>query len=336
MSGVIQREVVEADAGQRLDRWFNAHYPQLSHGGLEKLLRKGQIRVDGGRVKASRRLEAGESIRIPPDVPTGDRPDRKKRNTTVSPQDTDFIRDLVVYEDDTLLALNKPSGIAVQGGTNTTRHIDGMLSAFGRDENKPRLVHRLDRDTSGLLVLAKTRRAAAALGFAFQKHEVIKEYWALVLGAPNPVEGTIDMPIAKKMVRIKDEEQERVIAADDDESKKAITDFITVDDAAGKAAFVALRPLTGRTHQIRVHCAAIGTPVIGDRKYGGTQAIMEGVAPSLHLHCRAMAFRHPKTSKQIVLSAPIGGYMQKTWTFFGFNQYAEVTWPQETPRKTTR
>jgi len=335
MSGVVQREVVEADSGQRLDRWFKAHYPQLSHGGLEKLLRKGQIRVDGGRVKASRRLEVGESVRIPPDVPTGERV-AKKMPVILSQSDIDFMHSLVVYEDDSVLALNKPSGIAVQGGTNTTRHIDGMLTAFGKDEKKPRLVHRLDRDTSGLLVLAKTRKAASILGFAFQKHEVVKEYWALVAGAPQPVEGTIDLPIAKKMVRIKDEEQERVMPATGDDAKKAITDFTTVDDAAGKAAFIALRPLTGRTHQIRVHCAAMGTPVVGDRKYGGAGSILDGVTPSLHLHCHAMAFRHPKTSQELVLSAPIDGYMKKTWAFFGFDQNAKVSWPVEVVRRASR
>lgn len=328
MSGVTQREVVEADSGQRLDRWFKAHYPQLSHGALEKLLRKGQVRVDGGRVKASRRLETGETVRIPPDVPTGERVSNNAPRR-LSDNDAEFVRSLVIYEDEALLVLNKPSGLAVQGGTNTTRHIDGMLSAFGKDEKRPRLVHRLDRDTSGVLVLAKTRKAAAHLGFAFQKHQVTKEYWALVVGAPMPREGTIDLPIAKKMVKIKDGEQERVIPAKDDDAKKAITDFTTVEEAAGAASFVALRPLTGRTHQIRVHCAALGTPVVGDRKYGGQLAVLEGVADKLHLHCRAMAFRHPSTSKDIIISAPLNGDMEKTWEFFNFDQNAIADWPEE-------
>ena len=291
-------------------------------------MRKGQVRVDGGRVKANRRLEVGEVVRIPPDVPTGDRPTAKIPQR-LSKDDAEFVRGLVIYEDETLLVLNKPSGIAVQGGTNTTRHIDGMLSAFGKDEKRPRLVHRLDRDTSGVLVLAKTRKAASHLGFAFQKHQVIKEYWSLVVGAPLPREGTIDLPIAKKMIKLKDGEQERVVPAKDDDAKKAITDFTTVDDAAGAASFVALRPLTGRTHQIRVHCAALGTPVVGDRKYGGANAIVEGVADKLHLHCRAMAFRHPSTSKEIIISAPLNGYMEKTWQFFGFDQNAVADWPAE-------
>jgi 23S rRNA pseudouridine955/2504/2580 synthase len=326
--GVKTLTVAEGESGMRLDRWFKAHFPALGHGALEKLLRTGQVRVGGGRVKANRRLEAGEEVRVPPQASFADSAPAAEKTQRYSAEDAAFIRKLMLFEDKAILALNKPFGLAVQGGEKTRRHIDGMLASLEKDGERPRLVHRLDRDTGGLLILAKTRRAAAALGGAFQRHEVEKTYWALVAGTPHPREGTIDFRIAKRMVRVADEEQERVIAVDDEESKKAITDFQTVE-SVGDVSFIALRPRTGRTHQIRVHCAAMGTPIVGDGKYGGAASRIEGVSPSLHLFCRSMTFPHPDTGKPKTLSAPLTGHMLETWKFFGFAASAETTWPDD-------
>lgn len=329
MSGGVKTLTVgEDESGMRLDRWFKAHFPALGHGALEKLLRTGQVRVGSGRVKANRRLEAGEEVRVPPQAAFADSAPQTDKIQRYSAEDAAFIRRLTLYEDKSILALNKPFGLAVQGGEKTKKHIDGMLASLEKDGERPRLVHRLDRDTGGLLLLAKSRRAAAELGGAFQRHNVEKTYWALVAGTPHPREGTIDLRIAKRMVRVGEEGQERVVPADDEDAKKAITDFQTIE-SVGDATFIALRPRTGRTHQIRVHCAAMGTPVVGDGKYGGRAARIEGVSPSLHLFCRTMTFPHPDGGKPKTLTAPLTGHMLETWKFFGFSATVETTWPDD-------
>jgi 23S rRNA pseudouridine955/2504/2580 synthase len=232
-----------------------------------------------------------------------------------------------IYEDEAILVLNKPYGLAVQGGSKTKRHIDGMLAALEKDGERPRLVHRLDRDTSGALVIAKTRLAAAALGKSFAGHDVEKTYWALVAGSPRPKQGTIRVPIAKRPVKSgKDAGQEKVVAADDADAQKATTDFMTVD-AAGPVTFLAMKPLTGRTHQLRVHAAAMETPIVGDFKYGGPAARVEGVDEKLHLFCRSMRFPHPATGRMITVTAPLEGHMRNTWKFFSFDAEAKVVWP---------
>ncbi|MFC2953052.1 RluA family pseudouridine synthase [Marinicaulis aureus] len=324
MSGVQTRKVKADEEGMRLDRWFKAHFPQVRHGELEKYLRKGQVRVAGGRVKANRRLETGEEIRIPPlsNAPTEKKP--RQPNKT----DAEAVRRLIIFEDDEIMALNKPFGLAVQGGSKTKEHLDGMLAALEKNGERPRLVHRLDKDTGGLMIVAKTRQAAQRLGDAFKGHDVEKTYWALVAGAPRPYEGTIDMPIAKKMVRIGEGEEERVIPAEGEDAKKAITDYQIIEEA-GTVSFLAMRPVTGRTHQLRVHAAAIGCPIIGDGKYGGPSAKIEGVSPQLHLFCRSMTFPHPKTGRNMTLSAPLQGHMLETWKFFCFGKNAKVEWPED-------
>ena len=329
MSGVETRTVGDDEAGMRLDRWFKTHYPALAHGRLEKLLRKGQIRVNGRRSRANRRLKAGETVRIPPLDNTGEgaAPARAQPRAQPREGDRERLRELMIYEDDAILALNKPFGLAVQGGAKTTHHIDAMLAALQKDTERPRLVHRLDRDTGGLLLVAKTRSAAASLAGAFQRHEIEKTYWALAAPPPRPREGRIDFRVAERMTMTRSGAQERMVAADGADAKKALTDFQTLDEAAGKAAFIALRPITGRKHQLRVHCAAIGSPIVGDRKYGGPAAIVEGVAPKLHLFCRRMDFVHPKTGAPMSLTAPLTGHMAETWAFFAFDEAAEATWP---------
>lgn len=332
MSGVETRVVEEKDDGLRLDRWFKTYYPGVRHGALEKLLRTGQIRVNGGRVKANRRIEAGEAIRIPP---IGEEAAAPKSEFRPKREDAEFIRSLTIYEDDEILAINKPFGLAVQGGARTPRHVDGMLASIEKNGEKPRLVHRLDADTGGLLILAKTRIAAAKLGKAFQGHDVVKTYWALCVGVPKIPKGTINLPIAKKMVRIGDKDQERMTPADDEEAKKAITDYAVLD-SAGPASFLALKPLTGRTHQLRVHCAAMGTPIVGDRKYGGPNAFVEGAPEGLQLFCREMTFPHPESGRLITLTAPLTGRMKETWELFGFDPEAEIVWPDLSRKKPKR
>ncbi|WP_411818081.1 RluA family pseudouridine synthase [Hyphococcus sp. DH-69] len=325
MSGVQIKTVTDDEAGMRVDRWFKAHFPALRHGDLEKLLRKGQVRVSGGRVKANRRLEAGEEVRVPP-LHLSQRPNKPKE---FRQEDAKAIREMIVFEDDAMMAINKPFGLAVQGGTNTKQHIDGMLASLEKDGERPRLVHRLDKDTGGLLLLAKTRQAAQRLGDAFKGHDIEKTYWALTAGVPRPREGTIDMPIAKRMVRVGEGEEERVVPAEGEDAKKAITDYQTIDDAGNGVAFLAMRPVTGRTHQLRVHAAAVGTPIIGDRKYGGARSSLEGVSNNLHLFCRSMTFPHPKTGRKMTLSVPLTGHMLKTWIFFTFDANAKCEWPED-------
>jgi 23S rRNA pseudouridine955/2504/2580 synthase len=332
MSAVETRVVEDKDDGLRLDRWFKTHYPGLRHGALEKLLRTGQVRVNGGRAKANRRVEAGEAIRIPP---IDDQAAAPKTEFRPKKEDAEFIRSVTIYEDDEILALNKPFGIAVQGGAKTTRHIDGMLAAIEKNGERPRLVHRLDQDTGGLLILAKTRIAAAKLGKAFQGHDVVKTYWALCAGVPEIKQGTINLPVAKKMIRVGDKDQERMVAADDEEAKKAITDYAVLD-SAGPASFLALKPLTGRTHQLRVHCAAMGTPIVGDRKYGGPNTSIEGLPEGLQLFCREMTFPHPDSGQSITLTAPLTGRMKETWELFGFDAEAEMSWPDLSRKKPKR
>ncbi|MFZ5617195.1 MAG: RluA family pseudouridine synthase [Pseudomonadota bacterium] len=332
MASVTTITVAEKDDGLRLDRWFRTYYPGLRHGALEKLLRTGQIRVNGGRAKANRRIEAGEAIRVPP---IGEKAEAPKTEFRPKKEDADFIRKLTIFEDDAIIALNKPFGLAVQGGAKTTRHIDGMLAALEKDGERPRLVHRLDQDTGGLLILAKTRIAAARLGKAFQGHDVVKTYWALCAGVPEIRQGTINLPIAKKMVRIGEKDQERMAPAEGEDAKKAITDYMVLD-SAGPASFLALKPLTGRTHQLRVHCAAMGTPIIGDRKYGGQAASVEGAPEGLQLFCRSMTFPHPDAGRQVTLTAPLTGRMKETFDLFGFDQEAEVSWPDLSRKKSRR
>ena len=321
MSGVQKITVKEDENGMRLDRWFKAKFPALTHGQLEKLLRKGHIRVSGGRAKSNRRLETGEEIRVPP-------VDEKRKPATVpfSRADKQAIAKMTIYEDDDILVVNKPFGLAVQGGSKTKFHIDGMLQSLGSGEERVRLVHRLDKDTGGLLVTAKTRRSAHVLGDAFKDHEIEKTYWALTADVPRPMQGTIDLAMEKRLTRVEGEDQERVVASRRG-AQKAMTDYQVLEDA-GAVAFVAMRPITGRTHQLRVHAAAIETPIVGDGKYGGAKAHVEGVANKLHLFCRELTFRHPRTRKLLTLSAPLTGHMFETWSFFNFDQNALCEWPE--------
>lgn len=325
MSGVQTITVDEAEDGLRLDRWFKARFPAVTHGRLEKLLRTGQVRVDGGRVKASTRLEPGQVIRVPPlnTSPGGSQPARASGSQPINEADRRFLQDLILHEDASVLVLNKPHGLAVQGGTGTTRHIDGMLDALrDADGERPRLVHRLDRDTSGVLVLARTRIAARHLGDAFKARQTEKIYWGLVHGVPPLREGDIKAPLKKDMVPGEDELGERiqVARAGDKEARHALTRYATVFQAAQKATWLALMPITGRTHQLRVHCAYMDTPLVGDVKYGygARRPPIGGVGEGLHLHAFSLKIDHPEGGV-LSVHAPLPPHMRETWDLLGFS-----------------
>ncbi len=303
-----------ADGESRLDRWFRRHYPGLGHGHLEKLLRTGQVRVDGQKAKSGDRVSPGMAIRVPPlATSSGDAP-AARPTSRARPRDEALLRDLIIHRDDDAIVLNKPAGLAVQGGSNTTRHVDGLLDGlrFGNDE-RPRLVHRLDKDTSGVLLIARTAAAAAFFTRAFRDKTTRKIYWAIVAGRPKLPRGRIDLSLAKGMAK----GRERVQA--DEDGKDAVTYYTVVDSAGDRASWLALLPLTGRTHQLRAHCAAIGTPILGDGKYGGAAAhALGGVAAHrLHLHARSLEIPHP-AGFTLKVTAPLPPHMKRMWEFLGF------------------
>jgi 23S rRNA pseudouridine955/2504/2580 synthase len=308
--------VIEAEDGIRLDRWFRRHYPELGHGRLQKLLRTGQVRVDGKRVKAGVRLAVGQRVRVPP---LGEAKAAVERpgSDGVDRGDAEFIRSLVLHIDDDVIVLDKPSGLAVQGGTRTRRHLDAMLDAlrFGAPE-RPRLVHRLDKDTSGVLVLARGVAVAARLGKVFRSRAARKVYWALTVGVPSPAAGRIDLSLEKRPGR----GGERV-AVEEKAGKRAVTLYRVVEAAGNRIAWLALRPLTGRTHQLRAHCAALGCPILGDGKYGGRGAFIDDLpeARRLHLHAREIVLPHPSGKGELRAIAPLPPHMRKTWEMFGFD-----------------
>lgn len=313
--GAHKAVTVEADeAGLRLDRWFKRHYPDLSHGRLEKLLRTGQVRLDGKRAKSNHRVEPGQEIRVPPlDLEPG-KP--AAAPPILSTEQRDELRNWVLHRDDHVIALNKPAGLAVQGGSKIATHLDAMLDAlrFG-SKHRPRLVHRLDKDTSGILLLARHPAAATALTAAFKSKTAQKLYLAITVGVPSPVEGTIDLPLGK----VGGARGERVVASADG-GKRAITHYRVLDKAGKQAALVALSPLTGRTHQLRVHMAETGTPILGDGKYGGRDAFldMEGYQKRLHLHARAIRLPHPD-GRELAIDAPPPAHVMQTIKLLGFD-----------------
>ena len=317
---VQQRVVTEDEAALRLDRWFRRHYPTLTHVALQKMCRTGQIRLDGRRAEAATRLEPGQTVRVPP-MPAATAAARPERPAP-SPALVSELEDMVLYRDEQVIVLNKPSGLPTQGGPGISRHLDGMLDGLrGELEHRPRLVHRLDRDTSGVLVLARTPGVAAKLAAAFRGRDVHKTYWAVVAGRPTPPEGRIDLPL----LRYSGPRGERSVPAtrDDEDGARAVTDYATVDHAGQKLAWMELNPVTGRTHQLRVHCVAIGAPILGDVKYaepdqnGAFSATVEGLPDRLHLHARALDLPHPGGGR-LVVEAPLPPHMDETFDTLGF------------------
>ena len=315
MSREVKTLYVDAgEDGSRLDRFFKRRWPHLNHVQLQKLLRSGQIRVDGSRADASTRLSAGAQVRVPP-LP--DAEPRDDRRGGLSDRDIAYARSLVLYEDEDVIALNKPAGLAVQGGTKTTKHVDRLLSAWGEGLERPRLVHRLDRDTSGVLLLGRSPAAAARLSGAFAKRRAEKTYWAIVAGQPVPAEGAIDVPLVKKGVG----DREMVVPADPKEfgAEPADTEFVTLSRAGGRATWMALRPHTGRTHQLRAHMKAMGHPILGDPKYGDETSTALSADLKLQLHHRRISLPHPSRG-QLVVEAPISRELAAGFAHFGFEE----------------
>jgi 23S rRNA pseudouridine955/2504/2580 synthase len=302
------------DDGQRLDRWLKKNISEISFVMAQKLIRTGQIRIDGKRAKPDTRLKAGQEIRLPP---MDERPEQVD-GYRLREDDAQMIKKAVIYDDGDILAINKPAGIATQGGNKIERHIDGMMEALtGKDGVKPRLVHRLDKDTSGVLLLARSAEMARRLGKMFQGRDMKKIYWAITSPAPTDMEGEIKAPLIKGTLG---PEKDKMIV-DPKNGQKAYTNYEVIEVAGKKAAFVAFMPKTGRTHQIRVHAAHKGFPLLGDDKYGVKAAIEgPGITQRLHLHARSLAFTHPKKGKILKLTAPLPADLVRTWDALGFQK----------------
>ncbi len=304
MSGVELIKVKQEDDGIRLNRWFLKYYPGLTLGRLQKLLRTKQIKVNGQRAEANKRLEYGQEIRIPP----LDNEKKEPIKTTISEKDAKYIENMVIYKDDNIIILNKPSGLAVQGGTNTLRHIDGLLDAlkFG-NEDKPKLVHRIDKDTSGILVLARHRKIADTLTKAFRERSLHKTYLALTRGVPIKENGTVKSSLEKVGERV------HVLES----GKPAITEYDVLDFVGNRYALVAARPLTGRTHQIRAHLESINCPIWGDDKYFGKERDKNDIiANKLHLHAYKIDLS-AIYNKKMVVKAKLPDYFKESLKTLG-------------------
>lgn len=304
MSGVQIIKIKSEDDGIRLNRWFLREYPALSLSRLQKLLRTKQIKVEGKRAETSTRLLAGQELRIPP----LDNEKAVPENKALSKNDADYIASLVIYKDKDIIVINKPSGLAVQGGTNTTRHVDGMLEALKFEANeKPKLVHRIDKNTSGILVLARNRKSAELLTKAFRDKNLQKTYLALVRGCPEPREGIIEYPLEKvgeKMEVVED-------------GQKAQTQIKVLDNTGKKFALVEAHPLTGRTHQIRAHLEAIGTPILGDNKYFNTERVhLKEIQDKLYLHAYKIDLS-AIYNKKTIITADLPKYFTEACHFLG-------------------
>jgi len=317
VSGVQQITVEAADAEARLDRWFKRHFPHIAHGRVEKLLRTGQLRVNGKRAKGNYRLAAGEVVRVPP-LPE---PSEIKTARKISDQDRNFMRSLVIYEDDELIAINKPAGLAVQGGSKQSRHIDGLLPAFG---DGCRLVHRLDRDTSGILLIAKSISAAAWIGKGFQSRRAEKIYWGITNGVVKPTSGEIKGYMVKGRLdnrfgnKHEGKEVMTAVRHGTPGSKYARTLYQTAASAGNKAAWVVMQPLTGRTHQLRLHMQLLGAPLAGDPRYMTDRPLPGGLENKLHLHAASITIPRPDGMKAH-FAAPLPLHMIKAFDGLGFD-----------------
>ena len=317
MSDTMRYHVAGDDDGIRLDRWFKRHRAELPHALLSRWIRQEQVTLNGERTQTGARLSAGDIIVCPKEAPK--QPPKafaKAKRAPLGAQETDFIRSLVIYRDDDAIVINKPPGLATQGGSKTHAHVDGLLDGllFER-EDRPRLVHRLDKDTSGVLLLARSARAAGYFSRAFSGRSARKIYWALVIGMPKADEGLITAPLAK-MPGTGGEK----MTVNEEQGQSARTRFRVVERAGNKAAWLELQPLTGRTHQLRVHCAQVlGCPIVGDGKYGGREAYLTGmVSRKLHLHAHSLTIDHP-SGTPLNIAAALPPHMVETWTNMGFD-----------------
>jgi len=319
-----QRLIDADDDGIRLDRWFKRHYPAVTHVLLEKLLRKGEVRLDGKRAKSADRLAAGQAVRLPPQVIHAkpiekDRPERRPEHPLAT-KDMGSLADRILYMDKQVIVIDKPPGLATQGGSGLTRHVDGMLGSLQYEKpDRPRLVHRLDRDTSGVLVIARTAQAASGLSASLALRDTSKVYWALTRGVPKQKHGVIKAALAKEGGHGPHGRDERMAVSEEDDAKQALTEYAVMATAGTEFAWVAARPITGRTHQIRVHLASIGTPIVGDFKYGGADVRGRGdIADKLHLHARSIDIGRPDGGR-LQATAALPPHMVKSWRTLGFD-----------------
>jgi 23S rRNA pseudouridine955/2504/2580 synthase len=313
----VQTVAVSADEnGMRVDRFLEARFPGLSFSHIQRVIRKGELRVDGKRVDSKDRLKAGQNVRIPP---LKTEPPAPRGESAADSETRKFLKSITLYEDDDVMVLNKPIGLAVQGGSGTVRHIDGMLNVL-RDAQgqKARLVHRIDKDTAGCLLVAKTRFAATALTKSFRTRSARKIYWALVVGVPKPRQGRISTFLAKE--EREEDSIMRIAKHGDEGASHAITYYAVVETAAQSLAWVSLKPVTGRTHQLRAHMAHIDHPIVGDPKYFSKEnwQLPGGLQNKLHLLARRIAVPHPRGGK-IDVSAPLPPHMQQSWNLLGFD-----------------
>lgn len=326
---VRQFTVGADDDGVRLDRWFKRHLPQVGFGMIGKWARTGQLRVDGKRVKPDDRLSAGQVLRVPPG---GDTAPRKREAKPLTDEQVAAAEAMLIARTEAALVLNKPPGLATQGGTKTTSHVDGLLDAFAaEDEPRPRLVHRLDKDTSGVLLVARTPGSAAFFSRRFSGRSAKKVYWALVVGVPEVAEGLIDAPIAKQPGTGGEK-----MHVDVEGGQLAKTKYRVIDRAGNRAAWLELEPLTGRTHQLRVHCAAIGHPIVGDGKYGGQEAFLTGsISRKMHLHARRLIIEAPGGGK-LDATAELPEHFAASMEQLGFDPAQSDAAPDKGPPPPTR
>lgn len=320
VSGVQILTVTSDEADMRLDRFLTARFPLLSFAHIQRIVRKGELRVDMKRVKPNDRLSPGQAVRIPP--LKLDAPKPVSRNTAREQSDREFLQSITLYEDKDVLVINKPMGLAVQGGSGTTRHVDGLLEALrDKDDQKPRLVHRLDKDTAGCLVIAKTRFAAQVMAKSFRSRSARKVYWAIVVGAPRVNQGRISTYLAREEVGDSGDARMRVAKHGDDGASHALTYYAVVDTAGQKLTWISLKPVTGRTHQLRAHAAHIGHPIIGDPKYFDIEnwELPGGIQNKLHLLARRLVIPHPRTGKALDITAPLPPHMQQSFNLLGFD-----------------
>lgn len=320
MAGVELIKVEADEAGMRLDRWFKVHYPGLGFGALQKMLRSGQVRVDGGRAKSDTRIEPGQTVRVPP-LGVDRKSDQPVTARTMRGEnDADVLARMTLYEDESVYVFDKPAGLAVQGGSGLVRHVDGMLEALrNKKGEKPRLVHRLDRDTSGVLVVARSRLAAMRLSEAFRGRDARKFYWALVKGVPKKREDRISTWLVKEQTF--DGDRMRVARHGEQGADHAISHYRVVEQAGQSLTWLEMEPYTGRTHQLRVHAAYIGCPIIGDPKYFEADTNWDfpgGMQNRLHLHARRIVLPHPKGGV-IDVTAPLSPHMRQSWNLIGFD-----------------
>jgi 23S rRNA pseudouridine955/2504/2580 synthase len=307
--------VDDDDDGIRLDRWFKRHMPDVSFNIVSRWARTGQLRVSGKRAAPGDRIEAGQEIRVPPaEAAPARSPRAQPRRNPLTEEEVELVRDMVIFEDSNAFVLNKPPGLATQGGTKTTQHLDRLLDGLAGDSGRPKLVHRLDKDTSGALLVARSAKAAGHFAKGFSSRSARKIYWTLVVGVPPGEEGTIDAPLAKQPGTGGEK-----VHIDEESGLPAKTRWRLVEHAGNRAAWLELQPLTGRTHQLRAHMAALGHPIVGDAKYGGLEALLTGgISRKLHLHARRIRIDAPGGGK-IDVTADLPAHFAESLAMLGFD-----------------